>query len=94
MAWRPGLFVSVDVVTRTADAAVTVDADAVQTVDNEPVVFVEVPGGFLVQPVALGKASDKRVEVLSGLAPGARYAARNTFVLKSELGKASAEHAH
>lgn len=94
MAWRPGLFVSVDVVTRMSDAAVTVAADAVQTVDNEPTVFVEVPGGFLVQPVKLGRASDDRVEVLSGLAPGTRYAVENTFVLKSELGKAGAEHAH
>ncbi|WP_238913431.1 efflux RND transporter periplasmic adaptor subunit [Achromobacter insolitus] len=93
-AWRPGLFVSVDVVIRQSDAAVTVAADAVQTVDNEPAVFVEVAGGFAVQPVKLGKASDDRVEVLSGLAPGTRYAAENSFVLKSELGKAGAEHAH
>jgi cobalt-zinc-cadmium efflux system membrane fusion protein len=94
MAWRPGLFVSVDVVTRMSDAAVTVAADAVQTIDNQPAVFVEAPGGFVVQPVKLGKASNDRVEVLSGLAPGTRYAVENTFVLKSELGKAGAEHAH
>jgi cobalt-zinc-cadmium efflux system membrane fusion protein len=34
------------------------------------------------------------VEVTRGLAPGERYAAANAFVLKSELGKSGAGHAH
>ena len=94
MAWRPGLFVSVNVVTSKRDSAVTVQADAVQTVENETAVFVEIPGGFYVQPVKLGKTSGKQAEVLSGLRPGTRYVTDNAFVIKSELGKASAEHAH
>lgn len=94
MAWRPGLFVSVNVVVSSLDAPVAVAADAVQTLDNEAVVFIEVPGGFLAQPVKLGKASGEQVEVLSGLAPGVRYVSQNAFVLKAELGKASASHAH
>ncbi len=89
--WRPGLFVSVNVVTSSADAAVVVAADAVQTVENESVVYVEVPDGFVAQPVKLGSATGEQVEVLSGLAAGTRYVARNgSFVLKSELGKGSA----
>ncbi|MFY3132320.1 efflux RND transporter periplasmic adaptor subunit [Achromobacter ruhlandii] len=94
MAWRPGLFVSVNVVTSSADAAVVVAADAVQTVENESVVYVEVPDGFLARPVKLGRATGEQVEVLSGLAAGTRYVARNAFVLKAEQGKASASHAH
>ncbi len=94
MAWRPGLFVSVNVVTSSADAPVVVAADAVQTVENESVVYVETPGGFLAQPVKLGHATGEQVEVLPGLAAGARYVARNAFVLKAEQGKASASHAH
>ncbi|SAI60001.1 cobalt-zinc-cadmium resistance protein czcB [Bordetella ansorpii] len=93
-AWRPGLFVSVNVVVDSADVAVAVPADAVQTVEDKPTVFIAVPGGFLPQPVTLGKTSGKEVEVISGLAPGTTYATQNTFVLKSELGKASAEHGH
>jgi cobalt-zinc-cadmium efflux system membrane fusion protein len=94
MAWRPGLFVSVNVVVQTSDAAVAVAAEAVQTIEDRPAVFVEVPGGFQAQPVTLGKQSDDQVEVLAGLEAGTRYVTRNAFVLKSELGKASADHAH
>jgi cobalt-zinc-cadmium efflux system membrane fusion protein len=34
------------------------------------------------------------VEVVSGLGLGERYAVRNTFVLKAELGKSEAEDSH
>jgi len=92
--WRPGLFVNVGVVSDVASAPVTIAADAVQTVGDKPAVFVKVPGGFIVQPVQLGRSDGKRVEVLQGLQAGTRYAAAGSFVVKSELGKASAEHAH
>ena len=69
MAWRPGLFVSVNVVISQRDVPVAIAADAVQTVEDQPSVFIEVPGGFLAQPVKLGKAAGDQVEVLSGLAP-------------------------
>ena len=96
-AWRPGLYVTVT--TRAAAAepavpAVTVASDAVQTLDGRPVVFVRVKGGFLAQAVTLGRSDGPRVEVLQGLQAGASYVARGSFVLKSELGKASAEHSH
>jgi cobalt-zinc-cadmium efflux system membrane fusion protein len=34
------------------------------------------------------------VEVLSGVAAGERYAGKNSFVLKAELGKGEAGHDH
>ncbi|RLJ40033.1 cobalt-zinc-cadmium efflux system membrane fusion protein [Acidovorax sp. 106] len=93
-AWRPGLFVNVDVVSDVASVPVTIAADAVQTVGEKTAVFVKVQGGFIAQPVQLGRSDGKRVEVLQGLQAGTRYAAAGSFVVKSELGKASAEHAH
>lgn len=93
-AWRPGLFISVEVISSEAEVPVTVSSEAIQTVDGKPVVFVKVNGGFIAQPVLLGRSDGKRVEVLQGLNPGASYAAAGSFVVKSELGKASAEHAH
>jgi len=42
----------------------------------------------------LGRSDGKRVEVLQGLRAGAPYASAGSFVVKSELGKASAEHTH
>jgi cobalt-zinc-cadmium efflux system membrane fusion protein len=93
-AWRPGLFVNVEVTSSEADVPVTVMSDAIQTVDDKPVVFVKVKGGFLAQPVQLGRSDGSRVEVLQGLDAGAIYAAAGSFTIKSELGKASAEHTH
>jgi cobalt-zinc-cadmium efflux system membrane fusion protein len=93
-AWRPGLFVSVEVTASEAEVPVTVASDAIQTLGDKPVVFLKVNGGFIAQPVQLGRSDGKRVEVVQGLKPGAPYAAAGSFVVKSELGKASAEHTH
>jgi cobalt-zinc-cadmium efflux system membrane fusion protein len=94
MAWRPGLFVSVEVASGASDAAVTVAADAVQSVEDKPAVFVRVAGGFQATPVTLGRGDGKLVEIVKGLPAGASYAAVGSFILKSELGKASAGHEH
>lgn len=93
-AWRPGLFVTVQITASEADVPVAVANEAIQSVDDKPVVFVKVDGGFIAQPVRLGRSDGKRTEVLEGLKAGAAYAAAGSFVVKSELGKASAEHAH
>lgn len=94
MAWRPGIFVTVAVVVSETNSGITVSSDAIQTVENSPVVFIAVPDGFVAQPVILGKSTNNRVEIIGGLTPGVKYVAANSFILKSELGKASAEHAH
>ncbi|MEM5431778.1 efflux RND transporter periplasmic adaptor subunit [Cupriavidus oxalaticus] len=94
MAWRPGLFVTVSVLGAATQVPVTVEADAVQQVDGRSAVFVAVPGGFAMQPVRTGRSGGRLVEITEGLQAGARYAAANSFILKSELGKASAGHEH
>jgi cobalt-zinc-cadmium efflux system membrane fusion protein len=93
-AWRPGLFVNVEVVSEETAAPVTISADAVQNVGEKPVVFLKVNGGFIAQPVKLGRSDGKRIEVLQGLKAGMPYASTGSFVVKSELGKGSAEHTH
>ncbi|MDR0278857.1 MAG: efflux RND transporter periplasmic adaptor subunit [Paucimonas sp.] len=93
-AWRPGLFVSITVTSRTAPAAVTVPFEAVQTVEERPSVFVRNADGFDTRPVTLGRRDGAHVEILDGLAVGDQVATRGSFTLKSELGKASAEHSH
>lgn len=93
-AWRPGLFVNVDVQSGLSEAAVTVAAGALQTVDGAPAIFVRSAQGFTVQPVKLGRSDGQLTEILQGLPAGAVYAAANSYVLKAELGKDSAEHEH
>jgi cobalt-zinc-cadmium efflux system membrane fusion protein len=93
-AWRPGLFVTVAVYGENQDVALTVAADAVQTIENQTMVFKAVAGGFEAVPVKVGRSDGRTTEVLSGLKAGDQVASKNTFVLKSELGKASAGHEH
>ena len=93
-AWRPGLFVTVEILTGEKASPVTVASSALQTVDDTPVVFLKVPGGFAPQPVQTGRSDGKRIEILKGLQPGAAYAAAGSFVIKSEQGKSSATHTH
>lgn len=92
--WRPGLFVTVELIESQAAAAVAVPIEAVQDWRGEPAIFVRWEDVFEIRPVALGRRDGTWVEVDSGLEPGERYAERNAFVLKAELGKAAAEHDH
>ncbi|AZD18012.1 efflux RND transporter periplasmic adaptor subunit [Pseudomonas chlororaphis] len=92
--WRPGLFVSVQVATDTYQAGVTVPQSAVQTVEDKPAVFVRVADGFQATPVVLGGSEGGFVEIREGLRAGAQVATTGSFILKSELGKGSAEHGH
>lgn len=92
--WRPGLFVTVDVVQAETKVPAAVSVDAVQTLGESQVVFFRSGDVFEARPVELGRGDGKQVEVVKGLAAGDRYAATNSFVLKAELGKAGASHAH
>ncbi|SEE02158.1 membrane fusion protein, cobalt-zinc-cadmium efflux system [Pseudomonas mohnii] len=93
-AWRPGLFVTVQVDTDTRQTKVAVPEAAIQTVEDKQTVFVRTDDGFKAQPVETGGRSAGLVEITEGLEPGVQVAAAGSFILKSELGKASAEHAH
>jgi len=92
--WRPGLFVTVEVVHGEADVPVAVPVEAIQTLRDSKVVFGRFGEHFEARPVELGRSDGKQVEIVRGLAPGQRYAAGNSYVLKAELGKAGASHDH
>ena len=94
MAWRPGLFVSVEVVAGERDAPVTVQSTAIQSVEDQPSVFVQLKQGYQATAVTVGRSDGQLTEITKGLAVGTPYAAQGSFTLKSELGKASAGHEH
>ncbi|MCE5976749.1 efflux RND transporter periplasmic adaptor subunit [Pseudomonas sp. JR33AA] len=93
-AWRPGLFVNVAVSVDRVDAAVVVPESALQAWEAQTVVFARTEEGFEARPVKTGRRDAGQVEITSGLAAGTQVAAAGSFVLKSELGKGSAEHSH
>lgn len=92
--WRPGLPVNVTLSHGVADVAVAVSADAVQTLEGRAVVFARRGQQFDALPVKTGRADGRHVEIVSGLAAGERYAAKNSFLVKAELGKSEASHEH
>ncbi|KKO14785.1 MULTISPECIES: efflux RND transporter periplasmic adaptor subunit [Pseudomonas] len=93
-AWRPGLFVNVAVSVERFNAAVVVPQSALQTWEEQTVVFARTEEGFEARPVTTGRRDAGQVEITTGLAAGTQVAAAGSFVLKSELGKGSAEHSH
>lgn len=92
--WRPGLPVRVEVTSSQAEVPVAVQVDAIQSVRDWQVVFGRHGQQLEARPLTLGRSDGRLVEVLSGLSAGERYAAKNSFVIKAELGKAGASHEH
>jgi cobalt-zinc-cadmium efflux system membrane fusion protein len=92
--WRPGLPVTVALKASEVEVPVGVTADAVQTLDEERVVFVRNGQQFEARRVQTGRGDGRHVEVLKGLTAGERYAAKNSFLVKADIGKAAAEHEH
>jgi len=94
MAWRPGLFITVEIVAKETEVPVAVPSDAIQTINDKPAIFIRVPGGFIAQPITTGLSDGKATEIVTGLKPGTEYAVNGSFVLKSEQGKEGASHEH
>lgn len=92
--WRPGLPVNVTLTTDTTQVPVAVASTALQTLDEQAVVFVRTETGFLARPVVTGRRDGNWTEIRQGLQANESYAATNSFLLKAELGKASASHEH
>jgi cobalt-zinc-cadmium efflux system membrane fusion protein len=90
--WRPGSFITAEIPTDEAPAAVVVPKTALQSLKGESVVFVRTAEGFEARTVVLGRQDARLTEVTSGLAVSERIATANTFILKAELGKAEADH--
>ena len=92
--WRPGLVVNIELTADQREVPIAVASEAIQIVDDKPVVFVKTEGGFFPQPVVTGRSDGKLTELVKGLRADVEYVAEGSFVLKAELGKGSAEHAH
>jgi len=81
--WKPGTFVTGYLRLSAKDLPVVVPLEAVQNMDGEDIVFVQEGNAFDALPVVVGRKDRKRVEIISGLDPGAFYVARGAFELKA-----------
>lgn len=97
---RPNLMVNVQLQQQQTQQGLRILASAVQKIEGKDAVFVaaqhEQKIEFAPQTVTLGTSSSdgQWIEVLSGLEQGQQYAAQGSFLLKSELEKGEASHAH
>lgn len=92
--WRPGLFVTADLVLAETTVPVAVKASALQTLFAFTVVFSQHGEIYQARPLTLGRRSGGFVEVLSGLRAGESYVVENSYLIKADIGKAGAEHDH
>jgi cobalt-zinc-cadmium efflux system membrane fusion protein len=93
--WRSGMNIRADVVLSEKEAPLAVKTEALQRMEGNTVVFVRDEGGeYKAQPVETGTSDATWTEIKSGLTAGQHYVAKNSFVVKADIGKAGAEHAH
>jgi cobalt-zinc-cadmium efflux system membrane fusion protein len=92
--WRPGLFVTGEILLEEVTVPLAVKAGAVQTFRDWTVLFVN-EGNFY-EPLVIepGRSDGKWVEIVSGLKPGMRYVAGNSFLIKADILKSGASHDH
>lgn len=93
--WRPGAAVRARVVVDRADAALVVPLTALQTdEDGRDVVYVREGERYEERALTLGRRDAKNVEVAAGLKPGEQVVVAQSFLVKADIGKSSAEHDH
>lgn len=92
--WRPGMFVSGQVVVDELDVDILIHRSAIQIIDGEKAVFVQTGEGFEPHHVETGRSNQTHVEIVSGLELGQRYVKSNAFTLKAELGKSQFGDGH
>lgn len=92
--WRPGMYVTVDLVQASRQVPLVVPRDAIQTLRDWSVVFIKVDTHYEARPLTLGESNNTWVEVLGGLEPGTEYVNKNSFAVKAEIGKSGATHDH
>ncbi|WOJ98146.1 efflux RND transporter periplasmic adaptor subunit [Congregibacter brevis] len=90
----PGVLVSARIVVERIDAPLVIESRALQSLDDSRVVFVRKGDVFEVRPVELGLTDGRLTEVLSGLIPDERYVVDNSYLIKADIQKSSAEAAH
>lgn len=92
--WTPGQFVDARVLLASTEVKQVVPLSALQTFRDWEVVFVAEGDTYQALPVQLGRRDTEQVEVLSGLAPGARIVVNNSYLVKADIEKSGVSHDH
>ena len=90
--WRAGMTVQGDVAIHETQVEIAVPTAAIQKMEGVDVVFMKQGSLYTAQPVTLGLTDRQMTQITAGLAAGAEVVSQNSFVVKADIGKASAEH--
>jgi cobalt-zinc-cadmium efflux system membrane fusion protein len=89
---RPEMLADAEIPIGAGKPVLQISSDAVQQVNGQDVVFVRTAADrFAVRPVRVGETSGGKTPILEGIQAGDQIAVRGSFVLKSQLLKASLE---
>jgi len=89
---RPEMLATAEIPSGEAKMTVTVPSDAIQQMDGQDVVFVQTaPDRFAVRAVQTAETHDGETPVLQGLEGGEPVVVKGSFVLKSQLLRATLE---
>lgn len=92
--WTPGLFVRADIHVGETPVPLAVKRSGLQAFRDFTVVFAQVGDTYEVRMLELGRHDGTWIEVLGGLAPGTRYVAENSYLIKADIEKSGASHDH
>jgi len=92
--WRPGSAVKARVTVDRQSVELVVPLTALQTADGEDVVYVRRGDVYFTRPVKVGRRDAARAEILSGLKAGEQVVVEQSFLIKADIEKSSAEHEH
>jgi cobalt-zinc-cadmium efflux system membrane fusion protein len=92
--WRPGLFVTGEVVVAESEVPLAVRSTALQDMGGRTVVFERIGERYEARPVTIGRRDREFAEVTAGIEAGATYVAANSYLVKADIEKSGAAHEH
>lgn len=92
--WRPGLFVTGEVVFREEEVPLAVRVGALQDMDGESVIFEKLGERYEARAVTIGRRDRDFAEVTGGIEAGTLYVTANSFLVKADILKSGAAHDH
>ena len=92
--WRPGTAVKAQITMSTSDAGVVIPQSAIQSMDGKDVVFVRDGDTYTARPVKLGERDSTQVAVLEGVKAGEDIVVTQSYLVKADIEKSGATHAH
>ena len=92
--WRPGMALHGRVTVSAYTVPLAVRTEALQPFRDFSVVFANFGEMYEVRMLELGRKTPEWTEVLSGIKPGTRYAAKGAFLIRADIEKSGATHDH